>query len=69
MAITQEQLEQAEQLLSQMADKADALKGYVQRAFVGIIEGVTLTAEQKQELKDKYLNGKSELQSLYSQLP
>jgi len=69
MAITQEQLGEAEQLLNQMADKCAALRMYVLRAFDGIIEGVTLTVEQKQELKDKYLNGKSELQNLYAQLP
>jgi len=69
MAITQEELEQAEQLLSQMTDKADALKRIVQQASDGIVEGITLTADQKQQLKDKYLNEKSELQNLYSQLP
>ena len=69
MAIIQEELEQAEQLLSQMTDKADALKRIVQQASDGIVEGITLTADQKQQLKDKYLNEKSELQNLYSQLP
>jgi len=68
-AITPEQLEQADNILRQMDSKISVLRGYVQIAQRGTVEGITLTTEQKQELKNKYLTEKEELVNLYNQLP
>ncbi len=69
MAITPEQLKQAEETLRQMDGKISVLRGYVQQAYNGVVEGITLTIEQKQELKSKYIAEKSGLVDLYNQLP
>lgn len=68
-AITPEQLDQAEETLRQMDGKIAQLRGYVQRARSGMVEDITLTPEQKQELKNRYLNEKADLVDLYNQLP
>lgn len=69
MAITPEELQQAEETLRQMDSKISVLRGYVQQAYNGVVEGITLTTGQKQDLRDKYLAEKSELVDLYQQLP
>jgi len=69
MAITDGQLQAAEDMLGQISDKAAALRTYARQALDGIIEGVELTDSQKQQLKDKYLNEKVQLRQLYEQLP
>lgn len=68
-AITQEQLEQARKTLVEMNAKIDLLRGYVYLAHKGEVEGITLTTEQKQILKDKYIAEKSGLVELYNNLP
>ena len=68
-AITVEQLDQANEILTQMDRKIAQLRGYVQIARDGKVGEIILTAAQKQELKDRYLNEKAELVALYNQLP
>lgn len=68
-AITPTQLEQAEDTLRQMDSKISVLRGYVQIAYRGTSEDITLTSTQIQDLKDKYLLEKAELVTLYNQLP
>lgn len=67
--ITQEQLREADNILCEMDDKISILRGYVQMAMEGMVQGVTLTSDQKETLKDNYTNEKSELTTLYNQLP
>lgn len=69
MAITDGQLQAAEDMLGQISDKAAALQTYARQALDGIIQGVELTDSQKQQLKDKYLDEKAQLRQLYEQLP
>ena len=68
-AITNQQLDDAEIILREMDSKISILRGYVQEASRGKIGSITLTDEQKQELKDKYLAEKDELRDLYQLLP
>ena len=69
MAITEAQLEAANNTLIQMSQKVSVLREYVQIAFQGEIRGIILVSAQKQELKDKYQQEKSGLLALYNQLP
>ena len=68
-AITVEELNKAEYILTQMDNKIATLREYVQIARDGKIQGIILTATQKEELKQKYLTEKAELVTLYQQLP
>jgi len=68
-AITPEQLREADATLRQMDSKISVLRGYVQRAERGTVEGITLTTAQKQGLKDAYVAEKADLATLYSTLP
>jgi len=68
-AVTDEQLRDAESTLRKMDGKISILRGYVQRAFAGKVEGITLTTQQKQSLKDSYIAEKGELVVLFNQLP
>lgn len=68
-AISIEELNQANEILTQMDSKIAQLRGYVQVAAQGKTGDITLTAEQREELKDKYLAEKAELVALYQQLP
>jgi len=68
-AITEEQLNAADDILRQMDSKISVLRGYVQVAARGKVRGITLTAGQKNTLKDSYTDEKSELTTLFNQLP
>ena len=69
MAITQQQLEQAEEKLRQISEKVGILRECVQIARQGVAGLVTLTSAQVQALKDKYTVEKADLATLYNQLP
>lgn len=68
-AVTDTQLEEAENTLRQMDSIIAELRGYVQRAYSGVIENITLTSEQKQQLINEYLSLKTQLPALYQDLP
>ena len=68
-AITPVELQQADDTLRQMDSKISILRGYVQMAARGTVEGITLTSAQKQDLKDLYLAEKGDLVTLFNTLP
>ena len=68
-AITSEELLEAENTLHQIRLKTDEMLRYVQIAYEGDVEGITLTTEQKQDLKDNYSSAKTELEALVDSLP
>ncbi len=68
-AVTQEQLVQASKTLGRMNRKVRSIKRYVDIAQAGKSGIVTITAEQKQALVDLYMAEKSDLQTLYQELP
>lgn len=68
-AVTDQQLQDADNTLRQMDSKISVLRGYVQEALVGKIGSITLTTGQKDELRQKYIDEKSQLRDLYLTLP
>jgi len=68
-AVTQEQLQEAAAILSEIDSKVTVLRGYVQTALAGEIKGIALTLSQRQNLKNKYLAEKADLVTLYNLLP
>ena len=68
-AITDQELQNADNTLRQMDSKISVLRGYVQEALAGKIGSITLTTGQKDELRQKYIDEKSQLRDLYLTLP
>lgn len=69
LAITADKLNEANEILTQMDSKISELREYVQVARDGSIRNITLTAQQRQNLRDKYDTAKQELVTLFNQLP
>ena len=68
-AITQEQLEQAKVTIIEMEKSLRSMKIAVNIALRGNVLNLDLTAEQIDALVQRYIANKSELQTLYQELP
>ncbi len=69
MSLTKEQLDQAAVVLEDIRNTADEMRNIVMTASDGSAGHITLTPEQTNELKSKYLAKKPELVDLFNQLP
>jgi hypothetical protein len=68
-AITQEQLEDAAMVISQIRQGLARMAYYVEIARLGKLGEVNLTPDQKTALVNAYVAKKAEIQALYQQLP
>lgn len=68
MAITDEQLKETIEKMQEIVNKSNSLISCLQIAKKGNVRGIVLTAGQKIILKDRYINEKEEIATLYQEL-
>ena len=70
MTITNEQLKDARETLQNMICEIQDLLQAIEYAIDGfVVNGISLSEDQKHILKDQYSNDKSNLVKLYQKLP